>query len=94
MIFLSRKEEADLELSLKLRKKGVITNPGALFEVSQQQKIDGLIAQGVFEFVPYNQSYITELGEIDGVQMISVLNDHSTYHLFTHDSKLEPRDTG
>jgi hypothetical protein len=83
-----------LELLLKLYKKDVITNPRALFEVSQQQKIDGLIAQGVFEFVPYNQSYITEFGEIDRVQMISVLNNYLIYHLFTRDSKLEPRDTG
>jgi hypothetical protein len=44
MAFLSQKEEADLELSLKLRKKGVITTPGAPFEASQQQEIDGLIA--------------------------------------------------
>jgi hypothetical protein len=57
--FLSWKEEADLELLLKLCKKGVIITSGALFEASQQQEIDGLIAWGVFEFVSYNQSKYT-----------------------------------
>jgi hypothetical protein len=35
------------------------------------------------------KGYITELREIDRVQIISVLNNYLTYHLFTRDSKLE-----
>jgi hypothetical protein len=31
------------------------------------------------------KAYITELGEIDGVQTVSILNNHSTYHVFTRD---------
>ena len=56
MTFITRKEQADAELSLKLRKDGVITTPGGLFEESQQQEINGLITRGVFEFVQYNSS--------------------------------------
>jgi hypothetical protein len=52
--FMTRKEQADIELAIKLRKNGVITTPGDLFERSQRQEIDGLIAREVFEFVQYN----------------------------------------
>jgi hypothetical protein len=54
MTFLTRKEQADIELSVKLRRDGVITTPGGLFERSQRQEINGLIVRGVFEFVQYN----------------------------------------
>jgi hypothetical protein len=46
--FIISKEESDLQLVLKLRKKGLITTPGFLFEVSQKQEIDSLITRGVF----------------------------------------------
>jgi hypothetical protein len=36
------------------------------------------------EEAPY-RAYMTELGEIDGVQTVSILNDHSAYHAFTRD---------
>jgi hypothetical protein len=54
MTFMTHKEQADMELSLKLRKDGVITTPGGPFEKSQQQEIDGLVARGVFEFIRYD----------------------------------------
>src|SRR5438309_7941638 len=54
MAFIIYKEQANIKLSLKLRKEGVITTPGALFEASRKQEIDGLIAKGVFNFVEYN----------------------------------------
>ncbi|XMA09892.1 hypothetical protein WAI453_002683 [Rhynchosporium graminicola] len=54
MAFLSRLEKADLELSKKLRQEGVITTPGEPFQASDQQEIEGLLAQGVFEFVQYD----------------------------------------
>jgi hypothetical protein len=34
MTFLTRKEQADIELSVKLQKDGVITTPEGLFERS------------------------------------------------------------
>jgi hypothetical protein len=33
---------------------------------------------------PY-KAYMTELGEINGIQTVSILNDHSAYHTFTRD---------
>ena len=47
---LSTKEQADYELSLRLRKEGKITTPGAPFELSDKKEIDALISQGVFAF--------------------------------------------
>jgi hypothetical protein len=52
--FLTCKEQADIELSVKLQRDGIITTPGGLFKRSQRQEIDGLIAREVFEFVQYN----------------------------------------
>jgi hypothetical protein len=48
--FMTSKEESDFQLVLKLRKEGLITTPGFLFEVSQKQEINSLIARGVFQF--------------------------------------------
>jgi len=56
MVFMTNKEQADMELSTKLRQEGVITTPGLPFEQSQTKEIEGLIAKGVFEFVQYNPS--------------------------------------
>jgi hypothetical protein len=54
MAFMTNKEQADMELSIKLRKEGIITTPGAPFEASWNQEINGLIAKGVFKFEEYN----------------------------------------
>jgi hypothetical protein len=51
MAFMTSKEQADMELSIKLQQEGVITTLGKPFEKSQQQEIEGLIANGVFEFI-------------------------------------------
>src|SRR4051812_33052277 len=51
---LSRKEQSDLELSMKLCQEGVITTPGSPFEHLGKQEIKGLTARGVFEFVQFN----------------------------------------
>jgi hypothetical protein len=53
-VFLTRKEQSDLDLSRTMRAAGKITSPGFSFEESQQKEIDGLIARGVFEFVRYD----------------------------------------
>jgi hypothetical protein len=56
MAFMTRKEQADIKLAIKLRKDGVITTSGDLFKRFQQQEINGLIARGVFEFVQYDHN--------------------------------------
>jgi hypothetical protein len=42
------KEELDLQLVLKLRKERLITTSSFLFEASQKQEINSLIARGIF----------------------------------------------
>jgi hypothetical protein len=54
MSFMTGKEQADYELSLKLRKEGQITVPGRPFEASDRQEIDNLIDRGVFRFEQYD----------------------------------------
>ena len=54
MAFITDKEEANKKLSLKLRKKGLITTFSMLFKASQKQEINGLISKRVFKFKLYN----------------------------------------
>jgi hypothetical protein len=51
MTFITNKEQADIELLIKLREKDTITTSGLPFKQSQTSEIKGLIARGVFEFV-------------------------------------------
>ncbi len=53
--FISAKEKADFELSVKLRQEGVITTPGKPFEQSDRKEIDALVARGVFAFEQYDE---------------------------------------
>ena len=55
--FITEREKADLELAKQLRKEGRITTPGAPFEASAKQEIEGLIARGVFKFERYNAEF-------------------------------------
>lgn len=55
-VYLSNKEILDLRLSQKLRKDGIIDATGQPFELSIKKEIEGLIAQGVFEFIPYDHN--------------------------------------
>jgi hypothetical protein len=50
IVFLFTKKKSDLKLLLKLRKDNLIKTPSVLFEASQKQKIEGLIARGIFSF--------------------------------------------
>ena len=54
MTFLSHKEQGDMELSLRLRKEGVIKTAGAPFEAAIKAEIDGLMASNVFKIVKYD----------------------------------------
>ena len=74
MVFMTSKEIADMELSAKLRKDGRITTPGAPFEASQKQEIDGLLAREVFKFVQWDPN-----GEHSGIRVFkSSIQDLST----------------
>src|SRR6187551_1561828 len=53
-LFVSKKEQDDYELALKLRNDGVINEPGMPFEISDQKEIEDLVGRGVFQFVRYN----------------------------------------
>jgi hypothetical protein len=52
--FLTRKEQDDYDLAIRLRLDRKITAPGKPFEESTKAEIDALIAQGVFRFKQYN----------------------------------------
>ncbi|KAF2025793.1 hypothetical protein EK21DRAFT_103653 [Setomelanomma holmii] len=49
-VYMTKKEEADLELAIKLRNNRVITTLGAPFKASDDQEISDLIGRGVFKF--------------------------------------------
>jgi hypothetical protein len=36
-----------------------------------------------------HKGYVTELGEIDGIQTVAILNDQSAYHAFTKHNVFE-----
>ena len=54
--YMSKKEEDDWALAIKLRDEGVITTPGAPFESSDIKEIDDLVGRGVFKFELYDSN--------------------------------------
>lgn len=56
-IFITAKEKCDIEISKQLRSQGIIKIPGLPFELSRKQEIDGLIARGVFELIPWKNDF-------------------------------------
>jgi len=54
--YLSKKEEDDYALAIKLRNDGVINTSGAPFEASDQKEIDDLVGRGVFSFELFDPS--------------------------------------
>ncbi|KAI0996097.1 hypothetical protein K3495_g12084, partial [Podosphaera aphanis] len=58
-VYLSQDEEA-IKLSLELRAKGLITTPGPPFSASNKKEIEGLIANNVFKFIPWNKSLLVK----------------------------------
>jgi hypothetical protein len=54
--FLSAKEKGDLELSLKLRQDGIISDLGLPFQAFDKKKIDSLVAREVFAFEQFDNS--------------------------------------
>ena len=53
-VYLSKKEEDDRKLAIKLRNDGVITTPGKPFEASDAKEINDLVIAGVFNFELFN----------------------------------------
>ncbi|KAF2022826.1 hypothetical protein EK21DRAFT_105605 [Setomelanomma holmii] len=54
-VYITKKEEADLELAIKLCNDRVITTLGAPFEASNNQEISDLVGCGVFKLKMYNK---------------------------------------
>jgi hypothetical protein len=53
--YITKKEEDNIQLAIKLRNDGVITTSGAPFEVSDNQEISDLVGRGVFRFEQYDK---------------------------------------
>jgi hypothetical protein len=54
-VYITKKEEADYKLAIKLRNDRVITTLGAPFEASDEQEISNLVGRGVFKFELYDK---------------------------------------
>lgn len=54
--YVSRKENDDGRLAIKLRQDGVITTPGLPFEESDKMEVDDLIGRGVFRFERWSRT--------------------------------------
>ena len=52
-VYLTRKEEGNMELAVKLRNNGVINTPGNPFEELNAIKVNDLIGQSIFVFKLY-----------------------------------------
>lgn len=50
-VYLSKKEQDDIELAIKLRREGKIITDSTPFEASGRAEIDGLIANGTFKII-------------------------------------------
>jgi hypothetical protein len=55
-VFLTHKEQSDLDLAIKLRAEGKITTSGKPFEASIKKELNTLRALGVFKVVKFNLS--------------------------------------
>lgn len=72
--FFSDKEKFSQELSRKLYAQGIITAPGAPFEASRKQEIDGHLGKGVFEFIPWDPQTMTEI-RLFGSRMVDEVKE-------------------
>ena len=77
MAFITAKEKADFELAKQLRKEGRIITPGAPFQASNRQEIDGLIARGVFKFEKYNPTKFDKV-RIFKLRMVNEIKGKAT----------------
>jgi hypothetical protein len=54
-VYITKKEEANYKLAIKLRNNRVITTLGAPFKASNDQEISNLVGRRVFKFKQYNK---------------------------------------
>jgi len=81
MAFITAKEKANFELAKQLRKKGRIITPGAPFQASDKQEIDGLIIRGVFKFEKYDPTKFDEV-RIFKSRIVNEIKGKATNALF------------
>ncbi|KAI0994732.1 hypothetical protein K3495_g13450 [Podosphaera aphanis] len=55
-VYLSTKEKADLEHSIKLRDEGIINTPRKPFELSDREEFESLIKNGVIKLEKFDQT--------------------------------------
>ena len=65
----------------QLRKEGRITTPGAPFEASDKQEIEGLIARGIFKFEIYDPAKF-EGARIFNLRIVNEIKGKTTDTLF------------
>jgi hypothetical protein len=75
-VFITKKEQDNLNLTLNLRKRGIITTLGRPFKASQKQEINALIAKEVFEFVLYNKQIYK--GRIFNLRLVNKVKGKAT----------------
>jgi hypothetical protein len=78
---LTKKENRDKELSLKLRQKGIITTLGELFKASRRKEIKGLITRGVFEIINSDSKEIRN-ARIFGSRTVNKIKGKETTTLY------------
>ena len=76
-LFLTSKEEDDIQLAIKMRKEKLITAPGKPFEASDKKEIDSLISNGVFQFVRFDRK-IHGFNRIFGSRMVREIKGKGT----------------
>jgi hypothetical protein len=79
-VFITKKEQDNLNLTLNLRKRGIITTLGRPFKASQKQEINALIVKEVFEFVLYNKQI--HKGRIFNLRLVNKVKGKATKTLY------------
>jgi hypothetical protein len=86
--FLSTKEQADLSLSLQLRKEGKIVTPGAPFEESDTKELENLLGQQVMNFIQFDPT--KHRVRIFNSRMVREVKGKATVTGLTHDTLAAP----
>jgi hypothetical protein len=79
-VFITKKEQDNLNLTLDLRKRGIITTLGRPFKALQKQEINALIAKEVFKFVLYDKQI--HKGRIFNLRLVNKVKGKATKTLY------------